>query len=36
MKTCTTIVQSLALLTLLCLEMKQMQNLIYSYCFISP
>ena len=35
MKTCTTIVQSLSLLTLLCLEVKQMQNLIY-YCFISP
>ena len=26
MKTCTTIVQSLSLLTLLCLEIKQMQN----------
>ena len=33
MKTCTTIVQSLSLLTLLCLEIKQMQ---YYYCFISP
>ena len=35
MNTCTTIVQSLSLLTLLCLEIKQMQNLIYYYCFIT-